>query len=125
MTSESERMQILKMIEQGLISAQEGARLLGAIGAGASPKDGTAEGAKPRWFRVRVTDTRTGKRKVNVNIPFGLVSVGLRMGARFAPQVEDVDLAEMLRQIEEEGMQGKIIDVEDEEEGEHVEIFVE
>lgn len=125
MTAEAERMQILKMIEQGVISAQDGARLLGAIDEGASPKEGSAGGAKPRWFRVRVTDTRTGKRKVNVNIPFGLVSVGLRMGARFAPQVEDIDLSEMLRQIEEEGLQGKIIDVEDEEEGEHVEIYVE
>jgi hypothetical protein len=125
MTAESERMQILKMIEQGLITAQEGARLLGALGEGSPAKDAAGGGAKPRWFRVRVTDTRTGKRKVHVNIPLGLVNVGIRMGARFAPQIEDMDLSEILRQIEEEGMQGKIIDVEDEEDGEHVEIYVE
>lgn len=125
MTAESERMQILKMIEQGLITAQEGARLLGALGEGAARREGAASGTKPRWFRVRVTDARTGKRKVHVNIPLGLVSVGLRMGARFAPHIEDMDLSEILRQIEEEGLQGKIIDVEDEEQGEHVEIYVE
>jgi hypothetical protein len=119
-----ERMQILKMIEQGLITAQEGARLLGALGEGATTGEGPGE-HKPRWFRVRVTDTRTGKRKVHVNLPLGLVNVGIRMGARFAPQIEDMDLSEILRQIEEEGMQGKIIDVEDEDDGEHVEIFVE
>ena len=124
MTADTERMQILKMIEQGLITAQEGARLLGALGEGGPTTEGAGE-RKPRWFRVRVTDMHTGKRKVHVNIPLGLVSVGLRMGARFAPQIEDVDLVEILRQIEEEGMQGKIIDVEDEQDGEHVEIFVE
>ncbi len=124
MTADMERMQILKMIEQGLITAQEGARLLGALGEGASPAEGAPD-RKARWFRVRVTDTRTGKRKVHVNLPLGLVNVGIRMGARFAPQIEDMDLSEILRQIEEEGMQGKIIDVEDEEDGEHVEIFVE
>ncbi len=125
MPAESERMQILKMIEQGLISAQEGARLLGALGEETSSKEKVSGGAKPRWFRVRVTDTRTGKSKVHVNIPLGLANVGIRMGARFAPQIGDSDLVEILRRIEEEGMQGKIIDVEDEEDGEHVEIFVE
>jgi hypothetical protein len=124
MTGDMERMQILKMIEQGLITAQEGARLLSAIGEGGASPEATSE-HKPRWFRVRVTDTRTGKRKVHVNLPLGLVSVGIRMGARFAPQIEDMDLSDILRRIEEEGVQGKIIDVEDEEDGEHVEIFVE
>jgi hypothetical protein len=47
------------------------------------------------------------------------------MGARFAPQIEDMDLPQLLKQIEEQGGQGKIIDIEDEEDGEHIEIFVE
>ena len=49
----------------------------------------------------------------------------MRLGARFAPKVADVDLPNLLRQIEQEGMQGRVIDVMDEEDGEHVEIFVE
>ncbi len=126
MTADSERMQILRMIEKGQISAQEGARLLNALRQGNEEQESGSRAAhKPRWFRVRVTDTRTGKKKVNVNIPLGLVNVGMRMGARFAPDIQDLDLAEILRQIEEEGVQGKIIDVEDERDGEHVEIFVE
>ena len=60
-----------------------------------------------------------------MNIPLSLVSVGMRLGARFAPEVGDVDLPELLRQIEEEGMQGRVIDIMDEQDGEHVEIFVE
>ncbi len=122
MSMDAERLQILKMVEKGQITAQEGARLLEAL-AGNSTDRTTA--SQPTWFRVRVTDTRTGRRKVDVNIPLSLVSVGMRLGARFAPKVADVDLPNLLRQIEQEGMQGRVIDVMDEEDGEHVEIFVE
>ena len=78
----------------------------------------------PRWFRVRVTDMATGRAKVNVNIPMGLVNVGIKMGARFAPEVEGVNYEEIMEAIQS-GQQGKIMDVTDEEDGERVEIFVE
>jgi predicted hydrocarbon binding protein len=124
MTTNEERMQVLKMIEKGQITADEGARLLEAIEA-ASAK-GQAEGSptSPRWFRVHVTDLRTGKSKVNVNIPMGLVNVGMRMGAKFAPEMNGVDVEKLVQAIKE-GVHGKVIDVEDEEGGEHVEIYVE
>jgi hypothetical protein len=124
MSGDTERLQILRMVERGQITAQEGARLLDAL-AGSAAEHAAAGTAKPTWFRVRVTDTRTGRRKVDVNIPLSLVSVGLRLGARFAPKVDDVDMPELLRQIETEGVQGKVLDVLDEEDGEHVEVFVE
>jgi hypothetical protein len=129
MTSTDERMQILKMIQDGKISAEEGAKLLQALGAStrpdkrppAPPPIGASD---PRWFRVRVTDLGTGKNKVNVNIPMGLVNVGLKMGARFAPNVEGVNYEEIMTAIRG-GASGKVIDVTDEETGERVEIFVE
>ena len=126
MASTEERMQILKMIEEGKISASEGAELLRALDQeGAGPKNEPLKGATaPRWFRVRVTDTETGKNKVNVNIPMGLVNVGIKMGARFAPEIEDVDFDELMGLVRS-GAQGKVIDVIDSEEGERVEIFVE
>ena len=88
MATTEERLQILKMIEEGKISAAEGAELLRALetkgerGPTLEPMKGTSN---PRWFRVRVTDVQTGRNKVNVNIPMGLVNVGIKMGARFAP----------------------------------------
>ncbi|MCA9899702.1 MAG: hypothetical protein KC433_16035 [Anaerolineales bacterium] len=120
-------MQILKMIEEGKISAADGAELLRALGKEKSsnpsmPLKGGA--SNPRWFRVRVTDTFSGRNKVNVNIPFGLVNVGLKMGARFVPDMEDGKLQELLAAVRS-GQQGKVIDVTDEESGERVEIFVE
>ena len=127
MATTEERMQILRMIEEGKISAGEGAELLRALeekkdsGPAAEPLRGAS---KPRWFRVRVTDVETGRSKVNVNIPMGLVNVGIKMGARFAPEMEGVAYDELMDAIRS-GRQGKVIDVTDNEDGERVEIFVE
>jgi len=126
MATSEERMQILKMIEAGTISASEGAELLRALEKDKSsqPSEPLKGASEPRWFRVRVTDTKTGKNKVNVNIPMGLVNVGMKMGARFSPELEGMDFDE-ISEIVKAGGQGKVMDVIDEEEGERVEIFVE
>ena len=126
MSSAEERMQILKMIEEGKISAKEGSELLRALDQpGEKIKSDPIIGASaPRWFRVRVTDIGTGKSKVSVNIPMGLVNAGIKMGARFAPDLEGVNFDEISELIKS-GAQGKIVDVVDNEEGERVEIFVE
>jgi len=124
MTTTEERMQILKMIENGQITAEEGARLLVALEETRSGEQPEQHGRRAQWFRVRVTDLKSGKNKVNVNIPMGLVNVGMRMGAKFAPDMEGIDLDEIMATIKS-GALGKIIDVEDNEDGERVEIYVE
>ena len=126
MASTEERMQILKMIEEGKITAAEGAELLRALDQDTnSPQNQPIKGASaPRWFRVRVTDLKSGKNKVNVNIPMGLVNVGIKMGARFAPEMEGMEYQQIMDAIKS-GQQGKIMDVTDDESGERVEIFVE
>lgn len=126
MATTEERMQILQMIADGKISASEGAELLRTLAQ--SNKAQTAEPMKgasnPRWFRVRVTDMASGRNKINVNIPMGLVNVGIKMGARFAPEMEGVEYEQIIEAIHS-GQQGKILDVTNDEEGERVEIFVE
>ncbi|MBN1401517.1 MAG: hypothetical protein JXA74_11810 [Anaerolineae bacterium] len=119
-----ERMQILKMIENGHISAEEGAQLLSALEEASTKEEGEERGGRAKWFRVRVTDKKTGRNKVNVNIPMGLVNVGMRIGAKFAPEMEDLDFSEVMDAIKT-GTRGKIIEVEDDEDGERVEIYVE
>jgi hypothetical protein len=125
-----ERLQILRMIEEGKITPDEGAKLLEAIrGASrAAPQAIRAEampsmGGQGKWLRIRVTDMRSGRQKVNVNIPLSLVSIGARIGAKFAAPVP-VDIEEIMNAVRS-GAQGKLIDVQDSEDGEHVEIFVE
>jgi len=122
MATVEERMQILKMIEEGKISAEEGAKLLAALSAGANPacKSARRPQAVPRP-RDRPGERRN---KVNINIPMSLVNVGLKMGARFAPDIEGVNFEEVMEAVRS-GSQGKIIDVVDDEDGERVEIYVE
>ena len=118
-----ERARILQMISEGKITAEEGAKLLNAL-RGATPASQRPREGAARWFRVRVTDMATGRTKVNVNLPLSLVKAGIKMGARFSPDVEELDWEELVATIQE-GALGKIVDVEDEEGGEKVEVFVE
>jgi hypothetical protein len=125
MTTTEERLRVLKMIEEGKITAQQGAQLLEAMKGGSRQKEKEvppARSKQPRRLRIRVTDLDTGQHKVNINMPWGLVSVGAKMGARFAPQ--DIDIDELMTALES-GTEGQIIDVVDEEDNERVEIFVE
>ena len=140
---EDERLRILRMVEEGKISATEAVSLLSAmngerkpaaapapvqpefkkvaVAAAVEPKQPSTGG--PRFFKVRVTDVESGRSKVSVTLPLALVDWGLKIGARYAPDA-DIDMneiGEMLRM----GIEGKLIDVMDEEDGEHVEIFVE
>jgi hypothetical protein len=130
MTSIEERMKILKMIEEGKISAEEGAKLLAALAEGRrSSLDPNAPGrpgrpGAPRTLRIRVTDMVTGRSKASVQIPLALVDAGMKIGAHFAPEVEGVDMTNVMDALRS-GITGKIIDVTDEEDGEHVEIFIE
>lgn len=127
MVNMEERMKILKMIDEGKISAEEGAKLLSALNTGqktASSGSVSLGAGGARWLRVRVTDTTTGRSKATVQIPISLIDAGMKIGAHFAPEVAGVDMSEVMDALQN-GMSGKIVDVMDEEDGEHVEIFVE
>lgn len=128
MANSEERMKILKMIEEGKISADDASKLLAALsdtrrGAPMPPRPPGAPGS-PRWLRIRVTDTRTGRSKASVQIPLALVDAGMKIGAHFAPEVQGVDMTNVMDALRM-GVTGKIIDVTDDEDGEHVEIYVE
>ena len=124
MPLKEERLQILKMIESGTITAEEGAKLLAALEEGAAKSQPSGASGQARWMRIQVTDMKTGRAKVNVNLPMGLVNFGVKMGARFAPDMENLDLNEIMNAIKE-GAQGKIVEVEDEQDNERVQIYIE
>ena len=126
MASSEERMKILKMIEEGKLSAEEGTKLLSALNSPRTPAPPRPPGmpGAPRWLRIRVTDVRTGRSKASVQIPLALVDAGMKIGAHFAPEVEGVDMTNVMEALRS-GVTGKLIDVIDDEDGEHVEIYVE
>ena len=124
MATVEERIKILKMIEEGKITAEEGAKLLAALSESHKTTRKVSlrgAGGGARWLRVRVTDMATGKSKATVNLPLGLVDAGLNIASQYAPGIAFDELVEAI----DAGAEGKIIDVLDEEDGEHVEIFIE
>ena len=78
--------------------------------------------ARPSWLRVRVSDMKTGKNKVTVNVPMRLVRFGLAIGSRFSPELNELNWDEIDGFLTTE--KGMLVDVQDEEDGEHVQIFV-
>jgi hypothetical protein len=131
----AERMRVLELLEQGKITAAEAAELLHALedkppeppdpprtwfGGGGKGRD------RPRWFRVRVTDTATGRAKANLAIPYGMVDFGLR----FAPghlrlRRHGIDHMDDLLEALRSGKRGTLYDVTDKGERERIEIIVE
>ena len=77
---------------------------------------------RPRWFHIRVNDLKSGKNRVAVNIPLRLINMGLKIGQRFAPELNDFDWQEIDSQLSQES--SVLIDVTDESGGEHVLIYV-
>lgn len=128
MASSEERIRILKMIEDGVISAEDGIRLLDSIGQSEKKekeyKASEDSGRSARFFRVRVTDTKSGKARINVRLPVSVLSAGMKMGARFSTEIQGLDPTELMQFIRE-GTIGKIVDVYDDNDGEHVEVFLE
>ncbi len=130
MTLTEERLQILKMLEDGKITVDEAATLLAALESGVKKERVALQPGMPgvaQWLRVRVTDQKSGKQKVTVNVPVSLVDVALKVGAKFAPELEEMDSNVVMEAIEaiKSGAQGKIVEVEDDEGGDRVEVFVE
>jgi hypothetical protein len=75
-------------------------------------------------LRVRVTDMKSGRAKVNVNLPMRLVDAGLNIAAQFTPEMQNDQMMGAVKKALTEDMTGKIVDIIDEEDGEHVEIFI-
>ncbi|OGO64028.1 MAG: hypothetical protein A2030_01855 [Chloroflexi bacterium RBG_19FT_COMBO_50_10] len=123
MATTEERMRILRMIQEGKITAEEGAKLLSALRE--SRKDSrtviTSSRGGKGMLRVRVTDMLTGKPKVSVNLPLGLVDAGMSIASQYAPDINFSQIADAIRSGQ---MEGKIVDVVDEEDGEHIEVFI-
>ena len=131
MANSEERLRILQMIQDGVITADDGIRLLDSIehserqNPSASTQAEIADTERQaRFFRVRVTDTDSGKTRVNVRLPISVVNAGFKMGARFSPAIEGLDSADLMQSIRS-GTIGRIIDVYDDDDGEHVEVFLE
>ena len=114
------RIEVLKMVEAGQLSAADAAARLTA------PAKPVVAATKPtgqmRSLHVRVTDLDTGRPKVTVNLPMSLVQVGLSFGSRFAPELDGLDWQAIVNALNDETT-GRLVEVEDLEKGERVEVY--
>jgi hypothetical protein len=121
-----ERMQVLKLVESGQLTAVEAVELLGALAQPAHPAAVSASperGSAPSRMRLRVTDLITGHEKLDITLPWAIAGAGRRLGARFMPDDVEVNFDDVLRAVDA-GAEGKVVEVIDDKEGERVEIFV-
>jgi len=118
---QDERRKILEMVQQGTINAEEAARLLDALRT--QEESAARTRRRPRWVRIRITDTEDNKVRVNLTLPVGLVRAGLRAGGSIAG-VQGLDTAG-LEEMLDRGEIGHLLDVRDAGDGERIEIFVE
>ncbi len=126
---EKEKIQILKMVESGKLSAQEAVDLLAALdepgessGAPAVPRK-----AKKRWFKIRVYEGGDAKPKVNITLPLGLFKIASKIipgSAQLQLKEKNLNLEDIFASIDEIE-DGKILEVQDNGDNERVEILVE
>lgn len=118
-----EKMQILKMIEEGKVTSKDGLELLSAL----EEKENLPVTKSSKWIKIRVQDPEDNT-KVNVNIPLALVDVGLKIASKVSPDLKDSDLNGIdfneIAELVKSGAEGKLIDIESDN-GEKVEIIVE
>lgn len=131
--AESERLRILQLLQEQKITAAEAAELLAALGEPVRDvrrrerSRWVAEELAPscdraRWFRVRVTDERTGRVRTNVSVPIGMVGFGLDFARRFR-KVPGMGMVDEMLEAVRTGRRGTIFDVSNEG-GERVEILI-
>ncbi len=122
-TLTDERNRILNMIETGQITAAQAAQLLDAL---VSEQQQPVERVRNRTVRIWMTDIATNSKKMHMTatMPINLISMILHLLTRMVPQLNDGTLQNLIRAIER-GNTGRLLDLQDLEEGKRLEIFVE
>ncbi len=121
-----ETLKILKMVEEKKISAEEAGKLLEALER-SKGKDETSQQKTGKVLRVKVFEGDLSKPKVNLNIPLNVVKfIGKLVPDRVKTKLDEHDVSlEQIMQMVEKGESGKLIEVEDKEDNERVEIYIE
>ena len=122
---------VLEMLKEGKINDEEAAELLEALRETKEEEEEIIplSKKKKRFLKIRVT--KGEKPQVNVTIPFGLVNWGLNLASKLGKNTVNVegkeipiDMEELNQAMNDPEFSGKIVDVVDEEKGEHVEIEI-
>jgi hypothetical protein len=124
-----ERNRILSLIEEGQISASEAARLLDALVIEQVQHLERAARIQNRTIRIWLTEesdtaTRHQKVKMTATLPTPLIGTSLRLLSHMMPQLNQTTIRQLIDTIER-GSTGRLLDLQDLEEGKRLEIFIE
>jgi hypothetical protein len=134
------RKEILELLGQGKITADEAAKLLAdaanpveetavppqslKIEVEEEPVKKTYNGSSPSWFKVRVSNLETGKNKVSVNIPVRMLKFGMKIGKKFTSELDDLNWDDITGMVNDMQI-GMLVEVQDEDSNEHVQVYLE
>lgn len=140
------RKQILEMLSAGEIDVPRATQLLSEAHASDAPPAAEMPPAPPeppaspapprlsappepgkggrRWLRIHVSDLDGGQNRVRVNVPLGLVSLGLKVSAHFTDEINEGVIKNVLDALEDDQITGTLVEVEDVDDNEHVHIFI-
>jgi hypothetical protein len=83
------------------------------------------DSVKPHQFlKVHVMRLHDGNPRVNIKIPLSLVGLGLAIGSKYAPELDEINLNQIVEDLRDFS-DGTIVEVQDMEEDEHVLISIE
>lgn len=121
---------VLEMLEEKKISNEEAVELLEALKETKEEEETTPLSTKKKRF-LKILVTKGDKPTVNVNIPFSLVNWGLNLASKMGKKTVNVegneipiDTEELNEAMNDPNFTGKILDVVDEQKGEHIEIEI-
>jgi SHOCT-like protein len=82
-----QRRQILQMLAEGKITADEAERLLDALGR-EQPESAPAVKSRPKYLYVVVVDNSSGDEpsRINIRVPLQLLRAGVRLTSLIPPQ---------------------------------------
>lgn len=124
-----ERIQVLKMIDAGKISVDEGFQLLTALEIANGPHDVARNRLKSpaldgKRVRLRVSHLQSGQTKAQASLPLRLLEVGLMIGSHYSPELKGMRANNLLESLSD-GLNGEIVNVVDEEKRVKVEVYIE
>lgn len=134
------RKEVLQMLSEGTIDVARATELLNEARESSEPEAASVPEpeasavppAKPpavgkpgrRWLHVHVSDLESGRQRVKVNVPLGLVNFGLKIGARFTDEMDEGMMRDVMTALQDESLTGTLVEVEDVEDNERVHIFI-
>lgn len=79
---------------------------------------------KRRWLHIDVSELDSGRSRVRVNVPLGLMRFGMKIGARFTNELKHDVVKDVMQALDGDEISGTLVEVEDIEDNERVHIYI-